>query len=54
VVKSWDEGKDQIGSILSAVTDPVFERFKDAMTTEQAKLDTPENYAALRQGCQHW
>ena len=54
VVKNWDEGKDQIGTILSAVTDPVFDQFKNAMATEQGKLDTPENYAGLRQRCQHW
>jgi len=54
VVKSWEEGKDRVEGILTAVTDPVFDQFKETMAIEQAKLDTPESYAGLRQRCQHW
>jgi hypothetical protein len=54
VVGSIPEGKKRIGDILSAVLDPPFNQFKDTVQAEQATLDTPENYAALKGQCQNW
>lgn len=54
VVESIPEGKKRISEIVSGVLDPPFDQFKDAVQTEQAKLDTPENYNALKEQCQHW
>lgn len=54
IVQSIPEGKKEIGDIISGVIDPPFDRFKEALQAEQAQLDTPENYAALRGECQHW
>ena len=51
---SIEDGKKQIGDIISHVVDPVFGQFKDALSAEQAKIDTPESYEGLRQKCQHW
>ncbi|HEY5037656.1 MAG TPA: hypothetical protein VIJ93_01135 [bacterium] len=51
---SKEEGKERIGKIIADVVDPVFDQFKQGMADEQAKIDTPENYAELRSRCQHW
>ena len=51
---SLEEGKDRVGKMVSAVVDPVFDRFRDELEAEQAKIDTPENYRGLNQRCQHW
>ena len=53
-VGSWDEGKDQVGKMVSAVVDPVFDQFKSELETEQGKIDTPESYRGLNQRCQNW
>lgn len=53
-VSSLEEGKKEIGEKISAVLDPVFDKFKDELQQEQGKLDTPENYSMLKQQCQHW
>jgi len=53
-VDSILEGKKKIGETISSVIDPVFDQFKDALQAEQGKLDTPDNYSALKQQCQHW
>lgn len=54
VVGSVAEGKQKISEIITAVMDPPFNQFRDAVQAEQEKLDTPENYGILRQQCQHW
>lgn len=54
LVGSVADGKKKISEIISAVMDPPFDQFKEALQAEQAKLDTPENYEALREQCQHW
>ena len=54
LVHSKEEGKEKVGKIISGVIDPVFDRFRDALAAEQAKIDTPDNYAALRSKCDHW
>jgi hypothetical protein len=54
IASSWEEGKDRVGKMISAVTDPVFDRFKAELETEQDQIDTPENYTALRNSCQNW
>lgn len=54
VTTSWEEGKERIGKMISAVTDPVFDQFKDALDKEQAIIDTPQEYDLLRQSCQNW
>ena len=51
---AFEAGKTQVGEIISRVTDPLFQQFRDELEAEQAKLDTPENYAALKGRCQHW
>ena len=54
VVESIPEGKKEISDRISAVLDPVFNQFRDALQAEQDQLDTPGNYAALRGQCQNW
>lgn len=54
VVPSIEEGKKRVGDMLSAVLDPVMDRFKTDLATEQGKIDTPDSYNELRQRCQHW
>ncbi|HVZ81129.1 MAG TPA: hypothetical protein VHE12_10115 [bacterium] len=51
---SFEAGKARVAEIISQVTDPLFQGFRDELEAEQAKLDTPENYAALKAQCQHW
>ena len=51
---SVEEGKAQIGQVISAVLDPPFEQFKEALQAEQGKLDTPESYDELRGRCRNW
>lgn len=51
---SWEQGKAQIARMISAVTDPVFDQFKQAVTAAQDELDTPESYSQLRTRCQNW
>lgn len=53
-VGSWDEGKEKIGQMISVVTDPVFDRFKEELGEAQAVIDTPQEYDLLRQSCQNW
>lgn len=53
-VESVAEGKKRISEIISAVLDPPFDQFKEAIQTEQSRLDTPENYALLKRQCQNW
>ena len=54
VAGSLEEGKKKIGDLISAAVDVPFNQFKDALQAEQAKLDTPENYAALKEKCPNW
>jgi len=54
LVTSIEDGKKQVGDRISQVLDPVFDKFKEELTSEQAKIDTPESYEGLRQKCQHW
>jgi hypothetical protein len=51
---AFEAGKDQVTEIISRVTDPLFQQFRDELEVEQGKLDTPENYANLKARCQHW
>ena len=53
-VTSVEEGKKKVGEMISAALDPVFEGFKEALTAEQSKIDTPDSYNELKQRCQHW
>jgi hypothetical protein len=53
-VGSWDEGKERIGRMISTVTDPVFDRFKEELGQAQSVIDTPQEYDLLRQSCQNW
>ncbi len=48
------EGKEKIAAILSGVTDPVFQQFRQELSDEEAALDTPEKYDELKSECQHW
>ena len=54
LVTSIEDGKRQAGEMISQVLDPIFGRFKEDLSTEQAKIDTPESYEGLRQKCRHW
>lgn len=51
---SVEEGKARMGQMISRVLDRPFEQFKEALKSEQDKLDTPESYAELRERCHHW
>jgi hypothetical protein len=51
---SLAEGKDKIAAMLSAVTDPVFQDFRQELSDEQGKLDTKESYDRLKGQCSHW
>jgi hypothetical protein len=51
---SREEGKRIIGERISSVLDPVFQRFNEELTAEQAKLDTRESYEDLRRRCPGW
>ena len=51
---SFEAGKTQVGEIISRVTNPLFQQFRDELETEQGKLDTQENYAFLKSQCSHW
>lgn len=53
-IGSLEEGKEKVGQIISAATDPVFDKFKEDLEAEQAKVDAPENYAGLRRQCSNW
>lgn len=54
IVGSWEEGKDRVGKLISAATDPLFEEFQRNLEVEHARIDTPENYAGLRRRCSNW
>jgi hypothetical protein len=54
VASSIEEGKTRISQLISAALDPPFEQFKEALQTEQDKLDTPDSYAELKGRCQNW
>lgn len=51
---TFETGKAQVADIVSQVTDPLFQQFRDELEAEQGKLDTPESYANLKARCQHW
>lgn len=54
VVESTEEGKKRVGEMIAGLVQPVFNQFKETMAAEQAKLDTPEEYDALKQRCAGW
>ena len=54
VAGSLEEGKRRIGELVSGAVDAPFGQFKAALQAEQGKLDTPENYAALKGECPNW
>lgn len=53
-VLSLAEGKERVGQVLSAVTDPVFQRFSVELSEEEARIDTRESYSELRSRCPGW
>jgi hypothetical protein len=53
-VPTVQRGKEVIGKIINGVTDPVFERFKQALTEQQAVIDSKASYTELRERCHHW
>jgi len=53
-VGSIEEGKKKVEFMINSLVDPVFDQFKEVLTTEHAKIDTPENYAYLKQRCSQW
>jgi hypothetical protein len=53
-VPSVERGKEIISKIISNVTDPVFEKYKQALTEEQAAIDTKASYEGLKERCRNW
>ncbi len=53
-VVSQMEGREKISQALSTVVDPVFRRFSEELSQEEARIDTRESYMELRNRCSGW
>jgi hypothetical protein len=50
----WDEGKESMGKMISDAINPVFEEFEAELARRNGLLDSPENYAELKNRCPDW
>ncbi|HVM31641.1 MAG TPA: hypothetical protein VMU88_00765 [bacterium] len=54
MASSLDEGKAMLESRISAILDPIFQRYRQEVADQQGELDTPENYWTLHNQCPEW
>jgi len=51
---NWDEGKETMGKMISDTVNPVFEDFEAELARRNGLLDSPDNYAELKNRCSSW
>jgi len=51
---NWDEGKENMGKMISDVVNPVFDEFNSELSLRNGQLDSAENYTELKNRCPNW
>ena len=51
---NWEDGKESMGKMISDAVNPVFEDFEAELARRNGLLDSPDNYAELKNQCSGW
>ena len=53
-VTSAEAAKSEVRALMKELAEPLFREIGQALSAEQAKLDTPASYRRLRKACKNW